>query len=136
MVLKLDFAKAFDTVCWEGLFNILQARGFNGTWQRWILQIMQTSKSAVLVNGCPGPWINCRQGLRQGDPISPYLFILVADVLQALVRQCHQVRHPIEDDTPCPVLQYADDMLLLIRGKPEDIIQLKVCWTNLLMQLD
>jgi len=43
--------------------------------------ILNTSKSAVLVNGCAGPWITCKRGLRQGDLISPYLFLIVAETL-------------------------------------------------------
>jgi hypothetical protein len=103
MVVKLDFAKAFDTMCWEALDVVLQARGFNQHWRRWMRQILQSSKSAVLVNGCPGPWINCKRGLRQGDPISPYLFILLADVLQVLIKKTTVIRHPIVDGEGCPV---------------------------------
>ena len=86
IVLKLDFAKAFDTVNWEALMTILSARGFSPLWCRWVLDLFASSKSAVLVNGYPGPWIECRRGLRQGDPMSPYLFLLVADVLQTLIK--------------------------------------------------
>lgn len=85
VVLKLDFAKAFDTVNWDWLFRVLQARGFSDVWINWMNTILSTSKSAVLVNGCLGPWINCKRGLRQGDPISPYLFLLVAETLQRMI---------------------------------------------------
>lgn len=124
LVIKLDFAKAFDTVNWEALDIILQARGFSQTWRNWVMCILQSSHSAVLVNGVPGPWINCRCGLRQGDPMSPYLFILVADVLQFLIRADVGIRHPVID-AGCPVLQYADDTLLLIRGDPSDVGKLR-----------
>ena len=107
LVLKLDFAKAFDIVNWDALDMVLQARGFNSAWRRW-MQSMQSSRTDVLVNGCPGPWMDCRRGLRQGDPMSPYLFILVADVLQVLIRHSGLIRHPTVDDSSCPVLQYAD----------------------------
>jgi len=64
IAIKIDFAKAFDTVNWMGL----QARGFHQMWRDWMLHLLQSSRSAVLVNGCPGPWVSCKRGLRQGDP--------------------------------------------------------------------
>jgi len=104
LVLKLDFAKAFDTVIWESLDTILKARGFHDRWCAWMRDILSSSKSAVLVNGCPGPWITCKRGLRQGDPLSPYLFLLVADSLQAMIRSAATVRSPVDSDSPCAVL--------------------------------
>jgi hypothetical protein len=125
LVVKLDFAKAFDTVNWEALEVVMQARGFNEIWRRWMKHTLQSSRSAVLVNGCPGPWISCRRGLWQGDPISPYLFILIADVLQVLIKRTTDIRHPIVTDAGCPMLQYADDTLLLVKGELSDIWALR-----------
>lgn len=103
--LKLDFAKAFDSVHWDSLLCILEVHGFPAQWNGWVHSLLSTSRSAVLVNGCPGPWMHCKKGLRQGDPISPYLFILVADVLQTLIQADAGVRHPIVAARSCPVLQ-------------------------------
>lgn len=64
LVLKLDFAKVFDTVNWAGLFRVLHARGFSDMWIKWMEALLNTSKSAILVNGCPRPWITCQRGLR------------------------------------------------------------------------
>ena len=116
IVLKLDFAKAFDTVNWTGLFTVLRARGFDDRWVSWVQTMLVSSKSAVLVNGCPGPWITCKRGLRQGDPISPYLFLLVAETLQAMIKSSTGIRHPTDNNLPCAVLQYADDTLIVCQG--------------------
>ena len=82
----------------------------------WISSILNSALTAVLVNGCAGPWIQCKRGLRQGDPLSPYLFLLVAETLQRLIRQDAAIRHPTETNRPCAVLQYADDTLIVLRG--------------------
>ncbi|CAO2142968.1 unnamed protein product [Urochloa humidicola] len=125
LVLKLDFAKAFDSVDWTALMDVLAARGFPELWCQWILSMLTTSKMAVLVNGSPGPWFGCGRGLRQGDPLSPYLFLLVADVLQQMVKMTGGIRHPAAPDLPCPVLQYADDTLILVRAELRDLELLK-----------
>ena len=104
VVLKLDFAKAFDTVNWDGLFSVFRARGFGELWTGWMTDLLTSSKSAVLVNGCPGPWITCSRGLCQSDPISPYLFLLVAETLQRLIQRCPDIKHPTEDGSPCAIL--------------------------------
>jgi hypothetical protein len=124
-VIKLDFAKAFDTVNWCSLQAILRARGFPPQWCAWVHELLSTSKTAILVNGRPGPWFPCRRGLRQGDPLSPYLFLLVADVLPRLIQADGGVLHPLTPDAPCPVLQYADDTLIVTKADAGSIERLK-----------
>lgn len=124
-IIKLDFAKAFDSVQWPSLQAILIARNFPVSWQRWVSDILSTSKSAVLLNGIPGKWINCKQGLRQGDPLSPYLFILVANVLQKLIKKCGLIKHPLVAYSPVATLQYADDTLIICQDDPAQLLLLK-----------
>lgn len=126
LVLKLDFAKPFDSVSWSSLHQILRVRGFPEQWCSWINTLLTTSKNAVLVNGCLGPWFQCKRGLRQGDSLSPYMFLLVADVLQSLIKHDGGVRHPISPVRTCAVLQYADDTLLVLHAELSDVSRLKL----------
>lgn len=124
LVIKLDFAKVFDSVQWASLLSILQTRGFPDKWLAWMRELLTTSKSAVLLNEVSGPWISCKIGLRQGDALSPYLFILVTDVLQQLIKADAGIKNLLTDGA-APVLQYADDTIILLRAKPESVRRLK-----------
>lgn len=119
MVFKLDFRKAFDSVSWEALLTILSHRGFPQAWTSWLSSVLFSSKTAILLNDIPGNWINCQCGLRQGDPLSPYLFLLVADLLQQLIIKAftpNSLCHPIDPSRPPAILQYADDTLIIARA--------------------
>jgi hypothetical protein len=88
--------------------------------------LFSSSRSAILLSGIPGKWIRCLRGLRQGDPLSPYPFLLTADVLQHLVRRDDVLLHPLVDGAPCPVLQYADDTLIMLRADAGAAARLKL----------
>lgn len=129
IILKLDFHKAFDSVQWDSLIQILHCCGFSDKWCACILSLLDYGKTSVLLNGVPGRWINCRKGLRQGDPLSPYLFIIVADVLHRLLQHpemSSSLWHPILLNDPCPVLQYADDTLIILHCSRAAILGLSV----------
>jgi hypothetical protein len=69
-----------------------------------------------------------QNGLSQGDPISPYLSIIVANVLRQLIKHRgvqHDLRHHILDNAPCPVLQYADDSIIIARASEQAILYIK-----------
>jgi hypothetical protein len=85
LFLKLDIHKAFDTVNWSYLLEIMQALGFGHRWREWISFLFCTATSTPLLNGQRGPSFGHGRGVRQGDPLSPMLFILAMDPLQRLL---------------------------------------------------
>jgi hypothetical protein len=84
ILLKFDISKVFDTVSWSFLFELMTAWGCGSRWCDWITLLLSTASTRVLLNGVPGEQVDHRQGLRQGDHLSPMLFILVMDVLNRL----------------------------------------------------
>nr|GEU73471.1 RNA-directed DNA polymerase, eukaryota [Tanacetum cinerariifolium] len=81
MFFKVDFAKAYDSVRWDHLLDVLKAFGFGPTWCNWIFGTLVSARASVLVNGSPTSEFSFNRGLKQGDPLAPFLFILVMESL-------------------------------------------------------
>ena len=76
MALKLDIAKAFDKVEWKFIDTVMMKMGFYSKWREWLKICICTVSYSVLINGEPTREIKPKRGLRQGDPISPYRYII------------------------------------------------------------
>nr|GEW83763.1 RNA-directed DNA polymerase, eukaryota [Tanacetum cinerariifolium] len=81
MIFKVDFEKAFDSVRWDFLDDIIEKFGFGMRWRDWIQSCLKSSRGSILVNGSPTSEFQFHKGLKQGDPLSPLLFILVMESL-------------------------------------------------------
>jgi len=85
LIFKVDFEKAYDSVSWSFLDYMMRRLGFSERWCRWIRACVFCGNLSVLVNGCPTKEVNIQRGLKQGDPLAPFLFLLVVEGLSGLV---------------------------------------------------
>jgi hypothetical protein len=130
VILKLDFAKAFDTIEHSAIMEMMKTLGFSKDWLQWTSEILGLASTTVLLNGIPGKNLQCRRGIRQGDPMSPLLFVLAVELLQCLINKAHQqglfqLPIPSRDDAGFPIIQYAYDTILVMRASQRELLCLK-----------
>ena len=121
-LLKLDFQKAYEMVDWNFLDHVLESMGFCSTMQGWIHQCISTTSMSLIINGSLSNPFKMHKGLRQGDPLSPFLFVLVMEVFNKLLCKARELRliEGLEigaNKVEVSHLQFDDDTLLFCSVK-------------------
>lgn len=121
LILKLDFENAFDTIEHSTILEIMKHMGFPAKWINWVKMVFSSASSSVLSNGLPGKIFKCKRGVRQGDPLSPLLFVLGIELLKTVLNKAMRIgllSKPInvQDEGDFPMVQYADDTLIFINA--------------------
>lgn len=112
------------------MLTIMEHMGFDDRWLRWVKCIFSSGKSAVLLNGVPGRQFLCKCGVREGDPFSPLIFVLAADLLQAAINDAFRQRRihlPFQrqNQNDYPVIQYGDDTIIILPACPDQARTIK-----------
>ncbi|XP_057811822.1 uncharacterized protein LOC131026062 [Salvia miltiorrhiza] len=130
MACKIDVTKAFDTLRWDFLLDVLKVGGYDSKFIRWIEVILHSAKLSILYNGQLCGYFGCSRGVRQGDPLSPILFGIAEDVLSALFHNCvtsghfHPMKFSRRQNFPTHLF-YTDDILVFYKATTHNAKTLK-----------
>jgi hypothetical protein len=135
MLIKLDLSKYFDRISWQYMRSLLEAYGFDTTWIDWIMHLTSSTFFSILVNGVPSQPFSPTRGIRQGDPLSPFLFVIMVEGLGRYINAS------IEDGSlkglPLHNLQlttshsqFVDDTLLMNTPTAQEANKLKTILTD------
>jgi hypothetical protein len=113
------------------IIDILKHKGFGEKWCSWIKLLLESGVSSVMLNGVPDNYFKCKRGVRQGDPLSPLLFVMVADFLQSILNDALQQGFiqcpvPVNYTNDFPIIQYAEDTLIILPAEIDQLTHLKL----------
>ncbi|KAL9681577.1 hypothetical protein QQ045_013362 [Rhodiola kirilowii] len=121
VIIKLDMAKAYDRISWSFIMCILRHLGFNEGWCDLVFRFISNCWYTVLWDSHSYGFFKSTQGVRQGDPLSPSLFIIAMEWISRHLNNAVRQRHTLPYSAKCPSIQinhllYADDLLIFSNG--------------------
>ena len=116
LLLLVDFEKAFDSVSWAFINKVLKFYGFGNSLISWIKILYRNAMLTVNQGGNLSPFFHIGRGCRQGDPVSPFLFVLCADILGIMIRNNKDIKSIVINNKEHKLSQYADDTLFILDG--------------------
>jgi len=109
LLIFIDFRKAFDSLELNFLQRCLESFNFGPNFIRWVMTFYKNIQSCVINNGITANYFTIKRGVRQGDPLSPYLFVVAAETLAIAIRQNSTIKGITIGKKETKLLQYGDD---------------------------
>ncbi|MFS7999333.1 putative RNA-directed DNA polymerase [Helianthus anomalus] len=130
MFFKVDINKAYDSVNWSFLNSIMAQMNFPSRWRSWVMATLYSARASVLINGSPTREFDCSRGLRQGDPLSPFLFVIVMEALTCVMNKETSIGlfngiNVFADGPLLSHLFYADDLMFISEWSTSNINNLR-----------
>ncbi|XP_026378693.1 uncharacterized protein LOC113273144 [Papaver somniferum] len=129
VVLKLDISQAFETISLDFIAEVFRQYGFSDSWCKWFLNILSSARISVMINGCPEGYFSIARGMRQDDPLSPLIFVLIEDVLSRNLSKLfanNSMHVMVSKKGVAPThLLFADDILIFCKGNLHSLQNLK-----------
>ncbi|KAJ9553566.1 LOW QUALITY PROTEIN: hypothetical protein OSB04_017611 [Centaurea solstitialis] len=127
---KIDIRKAYDMVDWRYLINVLRNLHFHSVFIKWIEEMLTTPTFSINVNGETHGYFHGKRGIRQGDPLSPYLFTLIMEGFSAIFKRCIAEAAEFGFHSGCEQMElthlcFADDLFVFTRGDVQSVEVLK-----------
>ena len=129
LIILIDFEKAFDSISWDFISKSLKKFNFGDSIVNWVKSLQINSNSKILQNGYLSEEIVLGRGCRQGDPISPYLFVLAAEFLAESIRSNNNIKGITIQNREHKLSLYADDTTLFLK---QDERSMRACMDALL----
>ncbi|CAA7058283.1 unnamed protein product [Microthlaspi erraticum] len=125
ITLKIDISKAFDSVRWDFLLNVLASYHIPDSFSKWVRCCGCNPSLSVSINGITSGYFRGKTGLRQGDPLSPILFVMVMNVLSQMLNRAAKEGtfsyHPGCEELQLTHLCFADDLLIFLEGSERSL---------------
>ncbi|CAA7047953.1 unnamed protein product [Microthlaspi erraticum] len=125
ITLKVDIAKAFDSMRWDFILTCLSAYKLPAEFNAWIKKCISTPSFSVSINGITSGYFKGKTGLRQGDPLSPILFVMAMNILSIMLNKAAEEGifklHPDCENVQLTHLAFADDLLIFLEGSADSV---------------
>lgn len=133
-MIKVDLRKAYDTIDWDFMLEVLKGLGAPNKFIRWVMECISTPSFSIAINGSLNGFFNGKRGLRQGDPLSPLLFTLCIEYFSRMLSKKASRPgfsfHPNCESLGITHLAFADDLMLFCRGDSRSVANMMEALTE------